>query len=127
VSVSRDYLAYVVDQLAPFAQVVTRRMFGGVGLYSQELFFGLIDDDTLYLKVDDTNRADYTERGCEPFRPFADVASMSYFRVPAEVLEDAEELAQWARKSLRVAAAAAAAKPARRTRQRNHSRPRGSR
>jgi DNA transformation protein len=126
VSVSRDYLAYVVDQLAPFAQVVTRRMFGGVGLYTQELFFGLIDDDTLYLKVDDTNRADYTARGCEPFRPFADVASMNYFRVPAEVLEDAEELAQWARKSLRVAAAAAAARP-RRPRPRSQSRPRRSR
>jgi DNA transformation protein len=112
-SVSRDYLDYVVDQLAPFAQVVTRRMFGGVGLYSQELFFGLIDDDTLYFKVDDTNRADYTERGCEPFRPFADVASVSYFRVPAHVLEDADELAQWARKSLRVAAAAAKPRRAR--------------
>ena len=112
-SVSRDYLDYVVDQLAPFAQVVTRRMFGAVGLYAQELFFGLIDDDSLYLKVDDTNRADYTTRGCEPFRPFADVASMSYFRVPADVLEDADELAQWARKSLQVAAAAAAARPRR--------------
>jgi DNA transformation protein len=124
VSVSRDYLDYVVDQLAPFVRVVTRRMFGGVGLYSQELFFGLIDDDTLYMKVDDTNRADYTTRGCEPFRPFADVASMSYFRVPADVLEDPDELAQWARKSLHVAAAAAAARPARRTRPRSQSRPR---
>jgi DNA transformation protein len=112
VSVSRAYLDYVVDQLTSFA-VVTRRMFGGVGLYSQELFFGLLDDDTLYLKVDDTNRADYTSRGCEPFRPFADVASMSYFRVPPDVLEDADELAGWVRKSLHVAAAAAAAKPRR--------------
>jgi DNA transformation protein len=117
VSVSRDYLDYVVDQLASFA-VVTRRMFGAVGLYSQELFFGLIDDDTLYLKVDDTNRADYTSRACEPFRPFEDVTSTSYFRVPPDVLEDADELARWARKSLHVAAAAAAAKPARRTRTR---------
>jgi DNA transformation protein and related proteins len=120
-SVSRDYLEYVVDQLASFA-VVARRMFGGVGLYSQELFFGLIDDDTLYLKVDDTNRDDYTSRGCEPFRPFADVASMSYFRVPPDVLEDADELAAWARKSLHVAAAAAA-KP-RRTRARKPARKR---
>lgn len=58
-SVSPDYLAYVIDQFAPFAKLVSRRMFGGVGLYADGLFFGLLDDDTLYLKVDDTNRDDY--------------------------------------------------------------------
>src|SRR5262245_5908507 len=98
-------------------------MFGGVGLYSQELFFGLIDDDTLYLKVDDTNRDDYTSRGCEPFQLFADVASISYIRVPPDVLEDADELAGWARKPLQLAAAAAAAKP-HRTRPRKQARKR---
>ena len=112
-SVSNDFLIYVVDQLKPFARVVTRRMFGGVGLYADELFFGLIDDDTIYFKVDDTNRGDYTARGCKAFRPVAndpDAYSMSYFEMPADVLEDPDELAIWARKSLAVAAAAAAAK-----------------
>ena len=99
-SVSADYLTYVVDQLTPFAKVVTRRMFGGVGLYNDGLFFGLIDDDTLYFKVDDSNRSDYTERGCAAFQPLPDIASMSYFSVPEDVLEDAELLAAWARKSL---------------------------
>ena len=112
-SVSNDFLIYVVDQLKPFARIVTRRMFGGVGFYADELFFGLIDDDTIYFKVDDTNRGDYTARGCKAFRPVAndpDAYSMSYFEVPADVLEDPDQLALWARKSLAVAAAAAAAK-----------------
>lgn len=80
-------------------------MFGGVGLYSGELFFGLLAADELFLRVDDRNRAAYEAVGSEPFRPLADQAvSMSYWRVPLEVLEDPTELVTWARQALRVAA-----------------------
>jgi DNA transformation protein len=108
VPVKNHYLAYVLEQLAGVSALRSRRMFGGVGLYSGDLFFGLIDDDVLYLKVDDSNRPDYLARGCEPFRPFKDKPeySMSYFGVPADVLEDDEELARWARKSVAIASVA---------------------
>ena len=106
-SVSPDFLGYVLEQLGLLRGVSSRRMFGGVGLYSEGLFFGLIDDDVLYLKVDDSNRADYTSRGMEAFQPFKDkpLYSMAYFQVPADVLEESEELARWARKSCAVALA----------------------
>src|SRR5262245_22286478 len=105
--VSADYLAYVIDQFAPFEKVVSRRMFGEIGLYIDGLFFALIDDDTLYLKVDDTNRADYVARGARPFQPFADdpTYSMNYFQLPEDVLEDPEQLQSWSRKSVAAAAA----------------------
>lgn len=105
VTVSADFLAYVLDQLQQLGEVSSRRMFGGAGLYCDELFFGLIADDTLYLRVDDASRADYTARGAAPFRPYADrpEVSMSYFEAPAEVLEDARRLAEWARRSVEVA------------------------
>ena len=104
-SVSADFHSYVLEQLALLRGVSSRRMFGGVGLYSEGLFFGLIDDDVLYLKVDDSNRSDYTARGMDAFRPFKDkpLYSMTYFQVPADVLEEAELLVQWARKSCAVA------------------------
>lgn len=110
--VSTDYLTYVLDQFASFAKVTSRRMFGGVGLYADGLFFALIAEDTLYLKVDDSNRADYVQRGARAFQPFKDdpAYSMSYFRLPQEVLEDPDELRRWTRRSLAVAASAAAAK-----------------
>jgi DNA transformation protein len=105
VTVSADFLAYVLDQLAGLRGVSSRRMFGGVGLYCDEFFFGLIADDTLYLRVDDSNRGDFTARGAAPFRPYADrpELSMSYFETPASVLEDARQLAEWARRSVAVA------------------------
>ena len=108
--VSADYLAYVVDQFAPFAKLATRRMFGGMGLYWDELFIGLIDDDVLFLKVDDSNRDQYIARGCKAFQPMPDVSSMNYYQVPEDVLEDSDELKHWARQSHAIAAQQALAK-----------------
>jgi len=108
VTLSSDFLAYVLEQLAALPGVSSRRMFGGAGLYREEFFFGLIADDVLYLRVNDSNRSDYATRGMAAFRPYADRPhlSMSYFEVPADVLENSAELAQWAQRSVAVAMAA---------------------
>jgi DNA transformation protein and related proteins len=120
-SVSANYLSYVIDQLRSVGAIRSRRMFGGIGLYCDDLFFGLIDDDVVYFKVDDSNRDDYTSRGCEAFRPLADdpnAVSMNYFRVPEDVLEDSDAVRAWARKSVQIAAAAATAKAMRKSKKR---------
>ena len=116
-AVSEDYLQYVLEQLAGLGKVTPRRMFGGVGLYHEERFFGLIAGDTLYFKVNDSNRGDYEARGMSRFRPFPDKPywSMTYYEVPADTLEDADDCVLWARKSVAIAAVAtkaAATKPA---------------
>ena len=78
-------------------------MFGGVGLYSGDIFFGILAADTLYLKVDDKNRSRFVAQGMTAFKPYADKAmTMPYYQIPAGVLEDADELADWARASIRV-------------------------
>lgn len=112
-TVAADYLAYVLDQLTPLGGVTSRRMFGGVGLYCDGLFFALIDDDVLYFKVDDSNRGDYETAGMKRFCPFPDEPQyeMGYYEVPADALEDPEELTVWARKSLAVAATPKAKRP----------------
>jgi DNA transformation protein and related proteins len=121
-AVTDDYLQYVLEQLAGLGRVTPRRMFGAIGLYHEERFFGLIAGDTLYFKVNDSNRGDYEARGMDRFRPFPDKPtwSMTYYEVPADALEDADECMAWARKSLSIAVATtktamtkpAAAKPA---------------
>jgi DNA transformation protein len=117
-AVSSGYRDYVLGQLAALATLRARRMFGGIGLYCDELFFALIADDTLYLRVDDRNRGDFSARGMAAFRPYADrpQLSMSYYAVPAEVLEDAAELILWAQRSLAVARARPPAAKSRRAR-----------
>ena len=102
--VSDEYLTYVIDQLECLGPVQPRRMFGGAGLYFEDLFFALIADDVLYFKVDDSNRSDYEEEGMEAFRPFPDKSTvMGYCQVPIEVLENKEILRAWAEKALCVA------------------------
>ena len=97
-AVSEQYLDYVVDQLGCVGQVTAKKMFGGVGLYHDEFFFGLIAGDVLFFKVDDVNRPAYQAAGAEPFKPYGDESySMSYYEVPADVLEDVDKLRVWAR------------------------------
>jgi DNA transformation protein and related proteins len=102
-SVSNGYRTYIVDQLAGVPALGTRRMFGGLGLYSGEWFFALIDDDVLFFKVDDANREDYVSRGMKAFMPFPGQPSLGYFQVPEDVIEEAEELTRWARRAVEVA------------------------
>jgi DNA transformation protein len=113
--VTPEFRDFVLDQLTRVPQLKPKTMFGGVGLYSGERFFAILAADELFFKVDDGNRAAYEAAGSEPFRPVADrPVSMSYFRVPLEVLEDPAELVDWARAAIRAAEAAAAARPKRR-------------
>jgi DNA transformation protein len=118
-AVQAQYLAYILEQLEGLGDLRSRRMFSGVGLYSGELFFGLIHDDTLFFKSDSSNSAEYIARNMPRFMPFPDrpAAVMAYYQVPADIIEDAESLTAWARKSVAVAlnSRAAKAKSARRT------------
>jgi DNA transformation protein len=108
-----EYLEYVLEQLGGLRGLASRRMFGGAGLYQEEQFFALVFDDTLYFKVNDTTRGDYEARGMSRFRPYKDKPHLSftYYEVPAEVLEDREELVAWARRSVEAAAAEKVANP----------------
>ena len=97
-----DYLRWVLEQLSGAEGVSFRRMFGGFGLYRNGVFFGIISGDTLFFKVSDASRADYETRGMARFRPYRDrpLVSMSYYEVPADVLEDADECVRWAMRAV---------------------------
>lgn len=102
--VSPEYREFVLEQLERVAPVRARRMFGGVGLYRDDLFFAVLDDDRMYFKVDDTNRPDYEALGQRPFDPFKDgVHLLQYYEVPPDVVEDPDELCLWMDKALEVA------------------------
>lgn len=105
-AISDEFLDYVIDQLAGWRRVTARKMFGGAGLYCDAVMLGLIADDVAYLKVDDSNRADFVEAGSTAFNPFPEkgkTVAMPYYEIPADVLEDPEVLGQWAERALAVA------------------------
>jgi DNA transformation protein and related proteins len=104
-AVTPSVKAFVLEQLGRVLPTVRGRgMFGGVGIYAGDLFFALIAEDTLYFKVDDTNRTDFESLGMGPFRPYGlEGEVMQYYRVPDDLLDDMETLGDWARKSVEVA------------------------
>ena len=103
--VSASYRTFVLDLLGRAAEGIRARgRFGGVGIYAGAFFFALIDNDTLYFKVDDATRGDFEAAGMGPFRPFGEGGDvMQYYQVPAEVLEDADRLAHWTDQAVDVA------------------------
>ena len=96
----RDFRIFVLDQLHELGAVDARRMFGGYGLYHQGTFFAILSNDTLYFKTSESSRQAYIDRGMEPFRPTQKMTLKTYYEVPVEILEDATQLAAWARLAL---------------------------
>ena len=102
-AVSETFHVFALEQLGRVLPVTSRRMFGGVGVYADGFFFALMDDDTLYLKVDDSNRGDFEALGLGPFRPGEGGEVMQYYPVPVDVLEAPDALRLWAAKAVDVA------------------------
>ena len=91
-----DYVLY--DAMQGISGLTAKAMFGGHGLYKDGVVFGIIADDELYFKVDEKNLPQYKERGSQPFTYEGKnhkMIAMSYWEVPAEILEDREPLAKW--------------------------------
>ncbi len=103
-AVSASFRAYLLEQLGAIRPVTSRPMFGGLAIFAEGRTFALVANEVLYFKVDDTNRPDFEAAGMMPFLPFGDPAKpMQYYEMPAEVLEDPEELAVWMTKAIAVA------------------------
>ncbi len=123
---------FIRDLFAQFRPVTIRRMFSGAGLFCDDLMFGLVVREVIYLKADETSAAFFEREGCGPFTYIRGKASgrprehaLPYWRLPDRLYDDPDELAVWAERALAVAQAkkiAAGArtrrKPARRRAQR---------
>lgn len=103
--VTESFLNYVLDQLSVFEGEITwKKMFGGVGIFSEAMMFALItSEDVFMLKTDESNKADFLERNMQPFTYKGKVGAMPYYTVPEEILEQSSELKLWAEKAFAVA------------------------
>ncbi|MEX0622180.1 MAG: TfoX/Sxy family protein [Candidatus Woykebacteria bacterium] len=85
--------------------VTSRHMFGDWGLYKDGIFFALIADGRLYFKVGENNKTDFEKAGSEPFEYTAKgkKIKLNYYELPAEVMEDPDQIVSWIEKSVTVA------------------------
>ena len=101
---SSGFVAFVLDQLGDLPAVTSRAMFGGHGLYLHDAFFGIIFKDRLYLKTDESTRPWYEERGMPFFQPNERQRSKKFLEVPADTIENREQLTTRAAEAAGVAA-----------------------
>lgn len=108
----KQFAAFVVDLMQVVGPVYSKRMFGGHGIFLDGLMFGLIADNTLYLKVDDETRSTYEEHGLQAFtyQKQGTSASLSYYEAPEDSLEDLDVMRNWAAPAFEVALRAASRK-----------------
>jgi DNA transformation protein and related proteins len=100
VAVSAEFRDYVTDLFAGLGPVKIKLMFGGAGVYFKDQIFALIADERIYLKVNDETRPAFDREGSKPFTfemNGREAVMTSYVEVPARLLDDADELAKWAR------------------------------
>jgi DNA transformation protein and related proteins len=101
------------DLFAPFGKIVVRRMFGGEGLYRDNVMFGIVFAERIYFKTDEEGRQAFIAEGCVPFvypMKKGDITSHNYYALPDRLYDDPDGLAEWARKALAVARHPSAAK-----------------
>jgi DNA transformation protein and related proteins len=101
---------FIRELFAPFGAVTVKRMFGGAGIWSEGLMFGLVFDGAIFLKVDEASIPDFEREGSKPFvytraksKGRVGRASLSYWRLPERLYDDPEELAVWAGRAFAIA------------------------
>lgn len=97
-----EFINYLLELLQGVGEVNARTMFGGYGLYQNGIMFALVADDVLYFKTDKGNLSDFEERSLEAFRYERNGKQilMSYCEAPGEVLDDPDEMSQWAQNAI---------------------------
>ena len=87
-----------INLCLPLGEIRVKSMFGGHGLYFEDIMFALEAFGSIYLKADKKSEVLFIEAGSEPFtyegknKPI----KMSYWLVPETAQEDPEEFIHWA-------------------------------
>ncbi len=110
-AVSASFIDHAKELFQPFGEIRIRKMFGGAGVYCDELFFALLDDDMIFLKADDETRKVFIARGLDPFsfemKDGSRAVMDGYYAAPDEIFDDEDELKRWGTMALDAASRAA--------------------
>ena len=105
------FAEFLREQLAPLGRVTMRRMFGKTGVFCDGFMFGMVTDDTLYVRVDEHNQSTFEEARASPPLKYAKggaLIDLAFWRVPERLIDEPDELLVWARAALAAARRVAA-------------------
>jgi len=95
----------IAELFTTFGAVDVRRMFGGFGLFAEDLMFAIVQDGMIFLKADELTSASFASEGQGAFTYEARGrrVSLSYWGLPERLYDDPDELACWAADALAAA------------------------
>ena len=104
-SLGAEDISFARELFAALPGLTTRRMFGGLGIYSEGVIFALMrSDGTLLIKAQDGPFADrLAALGCEKWlytRKDGAASSMPYWTMPEAAVDDPEAAADLGRDAL---------------------------
>ena len=100
------FAEYCAELLAGLGPVRVKRMFGGHGIYVDDLFVAIVVGETLYLKADGQSAARFEQAGCTAFSYEAKAkkrVSLNYWSAPADAMESPALMRPWARLAMEAA------------------------
>ena len=104
---TRDAFAqYCAELLSALGTPRVRRMFGGHGIYVDDLFVAIVVADTLYLKVDAQTLERFESAGCAPFVYTAkgrNQVSLNYRAAPPDAMDSPALMRPWAQLAMQAA------------------------
>jgi DNA transformation protein len=103
---SDGFAEFLQEQLAPLGGITLRRMFGKSGVFCDGVMLGMVTENTLYLRVDDENRAIFKEAESAPplnYRKRGATIDLAFWRVPERLFDEPDELVSWGRAALAAA------------------------
>ena len=103
-ALNEEFKNFVLDQLQGIGEFETRRMFGGLALLHHGSAFAKIKYDKVWLKVDDTNRQEFEKLGMQQYTYGKENSrKLNFYETPIEVIENRDKLADWVKRSIKVA------------------------
>lgn len=98
---SESIANFAKDQLSVLGTIRTKKMFGALAFYCEDVLFAAVMDDAFTLKAkDESLQQEYMNVGMKRHAIEGRDIKMPYFDVPASILEDSDVLKKWALKSL---------------------------
>jgi len=91
-----EFVNYLHEVFELFGPIRSRKMFGGHGIYFDDLMFGLVADDELFLKADEQSIAEFEALDLSPYQYHGKTFNMSYYRAPEEIYDDPDQALVWA-------------------------------
>jgi DNA transformation protein len=93
-----EFLQYALDLFNPLGRLTSKTLFGGNAILKNNITFAMVFDGSIYLKTNKNTVKKYLDLDSKPlsYKKNNKTISLRYYEIPIEVIDDEDQLMQWA-------------------------------